>query len=321
MAITIDQQMAAVDAKVDVSNTPYDIAYPAATATGSALVLLVSGWNFDEPGYILSTVTGGGNTWTRQRSETNGARGRAEIWTAVNAAATTTVTLTPGTANGSNRITSYLVAFAGVDAAPLDIVTGNSSGLNTTALTVTSAATAQDNEVVVCLLSTLWPDTPKTHAVTAGYTTLASLTDTSGNQCGFLASYKLVSAIGTQSAAFTFNNQTQGAQAALITLKEGSVAGYEVLVEGRDAQAIGATTCTLQVMEAPTGDDIVGPKLFTVTGYTMIDDGAGLAGALLTVPGGVTVTNGQSVRVIARGQTGGQLWGNHPWPAVVQVAA
>lgn len=323
MPVTLVQQTALAK-KVDVSAVADPLSFAAANTAGNTILVAISGWNFAETGTFAASVTDdGGNTYTQVGSATAGSHGRAEVWIAQDANPATTISVTPDTANGSNRFTWAAYEFGGVDAASLGQVATNNGGLSSTGFTATTPVTTTADQAVFSLLSTLWPDAPKTHAVASGYTTLHSHANTGtdpANSMGFLSSWKNVSVTGAQSAAWTYNAQSQGAQGIVVTLKAGTSAGYRVRVEGKDPQAIGATSCIVQIHKAPVDptSELFGAKIHSEGGYTIEDDGTGKARILLALPGTPDVVVGEQVIVMARGLTGGQSWGSHRWVGTIE---
>lgn len=322
-------QISPADVAVDVSNTGRTVTLPANATAGNCIVLFVSGWNFAETGEVVSGVTDdGGNTYTRIGNPSIGAHGRMEVWAAVNVSAADVVTYTPAVANGSNRMTAFAAEYGGVDANPIDASAIGTGGLSSTGFTAPvsgTAAPSTDDQMLIAALCTMWPDTPKGHSVSSptGMTTVYSKADTSSpaNSMGLLVSEKLVTSTAGISVTWAYNSQSQGAQGLWVTLKAGASTGYRVRVSGKDPQAIGASSCLVEIYKAPVDPSIriLGEYIHTETGYTIVDDGTGSAGVLIDLPGTPDVIVGESVLVTIRGLTGGQSWGCHRWVGTVEA--
>lgn len=322
-------QISPADVAVDVSNTGRTVTLPANATAGNAIVLFVSGWNFAETGEVVSAVTDdGSNTYTRIGTISVGAHGRAEAWLAKNVAAADVVTYTPAVNNSSNRFTAFAAEYGGVDADPLDVSNFGTGGLNSTGFSAPASGTTSNttaDQMLIGMLATMWPNSPKGHSVTtpSGTTTVYSKDDTAtvANSMGLLVSEKVLTSIAGQSMTWAYNTQSQGAQGLWFTLKAGASTGYRVRVEGKDPQAIGASSCLVEIYKAPANPStrILGEYLHTETGYTIVDDGSGAAGVLIDLPGTPNVVIGESVLVTIRGLTGGQSWGCHRWVGTVEA--
>lgn len=152
-----------------------------------------------------------------------GGFGRTSIASALNVTGGSghTITVTQGgSPAGGTYFEGNVSEFSGtLTAAALDQTTTATSGASSTSVTPTTSATTQADEVVIaCVVVNNSSATCGIVDPPTGYTSIGVNQD-SNNTIGYEAAYKIVSAPGAQSAAYTFNSVSAGSGGAIATYK------------------------------------------------------------------------------------------------------
>lgn len=176
-------------------------------------------------GSIPNATPTGGGTWNTTTAPTEQNAGNAFVCYAMNATGgATTVTVDYGT---GFYVEGSVVEFSGmVTTSALDVQTSNSNAGSTTPTSGTTGTTSQANELVlVCVqVSTSSTNVGLDVPATTGYTNLHVEQD-SGSTIGHSSDYKIVSATGTQSAAWGTLSASEAWSAKIATFKEASAGG------------------------------------------------------------------------------------------------
>ena len=163
----------------------------------------------------ICTVTGGG-TWNTHVSNQNGANS-VHIASAENATGgATTVTITITGSIGDRYVTAVVEEWSGVPTTGVFDVSASNTGTGTSVTTGTTAAKAQNNELVLALVGCAGDNA----AVMTGFSTSYLLNNSASFQ-SIGACYKSVNASGTESASVTLGGSEDWA-AAIATFKEAS---------------------------------------------------------------------------------------------------
>lgn len=196
-------------------------------SAGNAIFVMSGGWHTTP--YTVDTVTDNqSNTYTEDKEKvTGGGSGGIQIYSDIDIgtpSGTFTITVDPTQAS-SNYMVWLAVEFSGVaDSAAVDLSESTSSATGDAALT-TAGTTAQADELVLALAG-VSNDDPNVNLTnpTTGYTELGAYQN-SNAILGFHASYKIVSATGTQSATWTHDNTSQDGWAAIICTYKAAAGG------------------------------------------------------------------------------------------------
>ena len=175
-------------------------AFPSATTSGDLLVLSASEYT-GATNHITSVTDSAGNTWTRIGSfNVSGHYSNGEMWYAANAAPTTTVTVSTGSAAS---IAFEIQEFAGVATTnPLDTSAGTSN-TSTTASSGT-ATPSLANELVVGFIAG-HGNTQLITVTTPGYTVQPQRT-TTGTIATVITGYQMLGAPSAQNFSGTFGS-------------------------------------------------------------------------------------------------------------------
>lgn len=166
----------------------------------------------------ICTVTGGG-TWTTHVTAQNSANS-VHIASAENATGgATTVTITITGSIGDRYVTAVVEEWSGVPTTGVFDVSASNTGTGTSVTTGTTAAKAQNNELVLALVGCAGDNA----AVMTGFSTSYLLNNSASFQ-PIGAGYKSVNASGTESASVTLGGSEDWA-AAIATFKETSGGG------------------------------------------------------------------------------------------------
>lgn len=171
---------------------------------GSLLVVRASVFNSIGIGTITVTSTIGGsgaNTWTTHEDEQNAAfSASCHIASASNASAgTTVVTVTVNGSTGDRYITAVVEEWSGLTSSAFDVST-SANGVSTSVDTGTTAAKAQDHELVLCVVGVSNNDILSTPT---GYATDYLRSNSGGLYQPIATGSKTVNAAGGESAAVT----------------------------------------------------------------------------------------------------------------------
>ena len=187
---------------------------------GNTIVVLAWAWN-GSSAPTISSNDNAGNTYTAVTQGAANAAGQGWQNAAVLSAAITVTTagfkVTVKTAPANSQISAVVIEYSGVGAVDQK---NSTTGVTSTALVSTAAATAVNNELIVSSLGILWPALSNFGTInpSAGYTSRAVQLNNNGQTAGGGAD-QLTNTAGIQSVKWTGGSAFNGWVAAIATFK------------------------------------------------------------------------------------------------------
>lgn len=281
--------------------TSFGVTVPAA-ANGNTLIAVIA--TRGTSANRVSSITQTGATWTRASQANNTSGSTTEIWYAPNVTSPgTTVTINLAT---SLRAAVVVMEYNGVlTAAPLDR-TASATGNSTSAVTGTTLATTQANELWIGgigLVNSSYSLSGIQNSFTA-VTNAASTSSTAGNNARVYALERIVTTTGTASSGGTVSTSSQWS---------GTIATFKAALPSGTPLVLGGSAAGNYTLTGLSGAVNVTNKALTVTGLTGVNksyDGGTIATASGTAslngvisPDGVTL-NGTPVHTFAQASVG-----------------
>lgn len=271
---------------------------------GSLLVARIAIRNFGATGDLISAVTDNlGQTWTKRQSKrdvSEDGHGWTYIYECKNAAAgSTTISLDCAIEDNNNYITWEVTEFSGIDiSSPYD--TGDADDVAGTAASITTGPVtpAQADSLLVAIVGgKWWYDFNSGGAAPSGWTLDAIATNNS------FVCFQTVSLIVSSTTAQTItwtvpaNQSTDDGGSACVAVFKAAAASGDLRVRALFDTAINSdTSITAYVWEGDPSSNVA--QKFT--GLTAESSGGVL---LINLPSSTTLTNGQTVNVLAFNST------------------
>ena len=190
-------------------------AFGSAVSAGALLVTGVSGWRsptaFDIGATGVSDDVNGNHSQAVKSAVGTGDGNRAAIHYFENSAAGTPTVTVAAAAGSDNSIEAVCVEYSGAaTSSSLDQTQSNVTGSPTDASTGTTGTTSQADEVAVAVMSASAAD-PNLNITTPSTYTRRAVNQDANSTIGFEYADKILSATGTQSAAWTHDNANTAA--------------------------------------------------------------------------------------------------------------